>query len=59
MGWGRGIFLAALALSGAWFDLQPDDEFTYFERIRHETPPSPPMEEQLAWLDEPLDASEE
>ena len=42
----------ALALCGAWSDLQDDDEFTFFDRIRHETPPSPPMDEQLAWLDE-------
>jgi hypothetical protein len=41
----------ALALGGAWSDMQ-DDEFAFFDRIRHETPPSPPMDEQLAWLDE-------
>jgi hypothetical protein len=49
---------AALALGGAWRDLQDDDEFAYFERIRHEVPPSPPMEEHLAWLDERRDESE-
>lgn len=43
---------AALALGGAWSDLQDDDEFAFFDRIRHESKPSPPMEEQLAWLDE-------
>jgi hypothetical protein len=42
----------ALALGGAWSELQDDDEFAFFDRIRHETPPSPPMDEQLAWLDE-------
>ena len=42
----------ALALAGAWSDLQDDDEFAFFDRIRHETAPSPPMDEQLAWLDE-------
>jgi len=42
----------ALSLGGAWSNLQDDDEFAYFDRIRHETPPSPPMDEQLAWLDE-------
>ena len=42
----------ALALYGAWSDLQDDDELAFFDRIRHETPPSPPMDEQLAWLDE-------
>ncbi|HET9979937.1 MAG TPA: hypothetical protein VFQ32_05820 [Ktedonobacterales bacterium] len=41
----------ALARGGAWGDMQ-DDEFAFFDRIRHETPPSPPMDEQLAWLDE-------
>jgi len=40
------------SFAGAWSDLQDDDEFAYFDRIRHETPPSPPMDEQLAWLDE-------
>lgn len=42
----------ALALGGAWSDLQDDDEFAYLERVRHEVPPSPPMDEQLAWLDD-------
>lgn len=32
---------AALSLGGAWSDLQDDDEFAYFDRIRHEVPPSP------------------
>jgi hypothetical protein len=50
---------SALALGGAWRDLQDDDEFAYFERIRHEVPPSPLMEEQLAWLDERPDAHED
>jgi hypothetical protein len=35
---------AAMALGGAWRALQDDDEFAYFERIRHEVPPSPTME---------------
>jgi hypothetical protein len=39
--------------------LQDDDEFAYFERIRHEAPPAPLMEEQFAWLDERRDESEE
>jgi hypothetical protein len=42
----------ALALAGAWSDLQGDDEFEALDRIRHESKPSPPMDEQLAWLDE-------
>lgn len=42
----------ALSLGGAWSDLQHDDEFAYFERIRHEVPPAPPVDEQLAWLDD-------
>ena len=42
----------ALALGGAWSNLQDDDEFAAFDRMRHETAPSPPMEDQLAWLDE-------
>jgi hypothetical protein len=50
---------AALALGGARRDLQDDDEFAYFERICHEVPPSPLMEEHLAWLDERRDESED
>ncbi|HEY8323600.1 MAG TPA: hypothetical protein VIG77_03855 [Ktedonobacterales bacterium] len=42
----------ALALGGAWSDLHDDDEFAFFDRIRHETPPTPPMDEQLAWLED-------
>jgi hypothetical protein len=43
---------AALALAGAWSDLQGDDEFTALARIRHESVPTPPMDDQLAWLDD-------
>lgn len=43
----------ALALGGAWSDLQTDDEFVAFDRMRHESLPSPPSEAQLAWLDDP------
>lgn len=46
---------AALALGGAWSDWQDDDEFAALDRIRHESPPTPPMEEHLGWLDEPGD----
>jgi hypothetical protein len=42
----------ALALAGAWRNLQNDDEFAFFERMKHESTPSQPMDEQLAWLDE-------
>lgn len=42
----------ALALGGVWSDLQGDDEFAFYDRLRHETPPTPPMDEQLAWLDD-------
>jgi len=42
----------ALALGGAWRDLQDDDEFAALSHIRHANPPSPPIEEQLAWLSE-------
>lgn len=41
----------ALALGGAWSDLQGDDEFAALDRIRHESKPSEPMDEQLVWLD--------
>ena len=42
----------ALALGGAWSDLQDDDEFAALDRIRHESAPTPPVEEQLTWLDD-------
>lgn len=41
----------ALALAGAWSDLQDDGEFEALDRIRHASNPTPPIEEQLAWLD--------
>jgi hypothetical protein len=43
---------AALALAGAWRDLQGDDEFEALHRVRHERQPTPPADEQLAWLDD-------
>ena len=41
----------ALALAGAWSDLRDDDEFEALDRIRHASNPTPPIGEQLAWLD--------
>ncbi|HEU5439588.1 MAG TPA: hypothetical protein VFU88_09885 [Ktedonobacterales bacterium] len=35
---------AALAVSGAWADMQDDDEFAALDRIRHESKPTPPIE---------------
>lgn len=46
----------ALALGGAWSDLQGDDEFAALDRIRHEAAPTAPMDEQLTWLDNDGDA---
>ena len=40
----------ALAVIGAWRDL-PDDMEETLLRWRRESPPSPPMDEQLSWLD--------
>ena len=34
----------ALAVFGAWRDLQDDDEFEALDRIRHSVPPTPPIE---------------
>ena len=42
----------ALALAGAWSDLQGDDEIAALHRMRHEQPPTPPTDEQLTWLDD-------
>jgi len=35
----------ALALAGAWDDLDFDEMMDDFERIRHASPPSPPIDE--------------
>ncbi|HKD75828.1 MAG TPA: hypothetical protein VKB76_10045 [Ktedonobacterales bacterium] len=32
--------------AGMWADLQGDDEFAYLDRIRHEVPPTPPIEDE-------------
>jgi hypothetical protein len=37
---------------GSARDLRDDDEFDALDRIRHESKPSPPMDEQLAWLND-------
>lgn len=42
----------ALELAGAWSDLADDDEFVALDRIRHASAPTPPVEEELAWLDD-------
>lgn len=34
----------ALAVAGAWSDLQEDDEFEALDRIRHESTPTPPID---------------
>lgn len=34
----------ALAMMGAWRDMQDDDEFAALDRIRHESEPTPPIE---------------
>lgn len=38
-------------LAGSMPDL-PDDMFETLLRMRREAPPSPPMDEQLSWLDD-------
>jgi hypothetical protein len=38
------------SLAGSMPDLPDEDEFEVFERMRHETQPSPPMEEQLGTI---------
>jgi uncharacterized protein (DUF433 family) len=51
----RPEFFATLRqrmMAGAWSDLQDDDEFEALDRIRHESKPSPAMDERIAWLDE-------
>jgi hypothetical protein len=42
----------ALAAIGSWRDLPDsfDEMLDALDRIRHESKPSPPMDEQLAWL---------
>lgn len=43
---------SALAVGGAWSDWQDDDEFTALDHLRHASPPTPPQDAQLAWLDD-------
>lgn len=38
--------------AGAWSDLPEDDEAETLDQIRQSSPPTPPMDEQLRWLDE-------
>lgn len=45
-----GIVLGNYA--GVWSDLPDDDEAETLDQIRHASPPTPPVEEQLRWLDE-------
>jgi hypothetical protein len=42
------------SLAGAWSDLPDtfDEMLDALDRIRHESTPTPPMDEQLAWMDE-------
>ncbi|HEX6819004.1 MAG TPA: hypothetical protein VF120_11570 [Ktedonobacterales bacterium] len=44
----------AQSLAGAWSDLPDtfDEMLDTLDRIRHESPPTPPTDEQLAWMDE-------
>lgn len=39
----RGATQDALAVAGAWSDLNWDDMEKALDRIRHESPPSPPI----------------
>lgn len=41
------------SLAGAWSDLPDtfDEMLDALDRIRHASPPTPPVDEQLAWLD--------
>lgn len=41
------------ALAGAWSDLPDtfDEMLDTLDDIRHASPPTPPVDEQLAWLD--------
>lgn len=38
--------------AGAWADLPEDDELETLDRLRHEASPTPPLDEQLRWLDD-------
>lgn len=40
----RGSVEDVLSLAGAWKDDDPDEAAEFFERIRRESPPSPPIE---------------
>ncbi len=45
----------ALNLAGAWRDMPDtfDEMLDALDRLRHESPPSSAMDDQLAWLDDP------
>ena len=42
------------SLAGAWSDLPDtfDEMLDALDEIRHASPPTPPMDEQLSWMDE-------
>ena len=44
----------AQSLAGAWSDLPDtfDEMLDALDRIRHENPPTPSVDQQLAWMDE-------
>lgn len=37
--------------AGAWSHLPEDDELETLDRQRHSAPPTPPIDEQLRWLE--------
>jgi hypothetical protein len=45
--------IPADSLAGAWSDLPDtfDEMLDALDRIRHTSPPTPPVDEQLAWMD--------
>ncbi len=48
------VQMPANDLAGAWSDLPDtfDEMLDALDHIRHASPPTPPVDEQLAWMDE-------
>ena len=47
------VDISSESLAGAWSDLPDtfDEMLDALDRIRHASPPTPPVDEQLAWMD--------
>lgn len=49
---GQTSAVARTSYAGAWSHLPEDDELETLDRQRHVVPPTPPVDEQLQWLED-------